>query len=115
MEGTTPGFSPDLYSGTLAVGQEDISIPRLKEKEKVSRLFQMQSHKKNRIEKAVAGDIVVAMGIKYSATGDTVCTSTEPLILPGMEFTVPVISAAIEPQRNSDLDKLWESLGQAGR
>ncbi|MCK5230136.1 MAG: GTP-binding protein, partial [Desulfobulbaceae bacterium] len=91
-----------LYSGTLAVGQE-IFNPRLKKKEKVSRLFQMQAHKKNRVEKAVAGDIVVVMGIKHSATGDTVCTSTEPLILPGMEFTVPVISAAIEPQRNSDL------------
>ncbi|MEA3332207.1 MAG: elongation factor G [Pseudomonadota bacterium] len=98
-----------IYSGTLAVGQ-DIFNPRLKKKEKVSRLFQMQSHKKNRIEKAVAGDIVVAMGVKHSATGDTICTSTEPIILPGMEFTVPVISAAIEPQRNSDLDKLWESL-----
>ena len=70
----------------------------------------MQSHKKNRIEKAVAGDIVVAMGVKHSATGDTICTATDPIILPGMEFTVPVISAAIEPQRNSDLDKLWESL-----
>ena len=100
-----------LYSGTLAVGQE-IFNPRLKKKEKVSRLFQMQAHKKNRVEKAVAGDIVVVMGIKHSATGDTVCTSTEPLILPGMEFTVPVISAAIEPQRNSDLDKLWESLAK---
>ncbi len=100
-----------LYSGTLVVGQE-IFNPRLKKKEKVSRLFQMQAHKKNRIEKAVAGDIVVVMGIKYSATGDTVCTSTEPLLLPGMEFTVPVISAAIEPQRNSDLDKLWESLAK---
>ena len=100
-----------LYSGTLSVGQE-IFNPRLKKKEKVSRLFQMQAHKKNRIEKAVAGDIVVVMGIKHSATGDTVCTSTEPLVLPGMEFTVPVISAAIEPQRNSDLDKLWESLAK---
>ncbi len=100
-----------IYSGTLSVGQE-IFNPRLKKKEKVSRLFQMQSHKKNRIGKAVAGDIVVVMGIKHSATGDTVCTSTDPLVLPGMEFTVPVISAAIEPQRNSDLDKLWESLAK---
>ncbi|MBN2706501.1 MAG: elongation factor G [Deltaproteobacteria bacterium] len=100
-----------LYSGTLAAGQE-IFNPRLKKKEKVSRLFQMQSHKKNRIEKAVAGDIVAAMGIKYAATGDTICTAGDLVVLPGMEFTVPVISAAIEPQRNSDLDKLWESLSK---
>ena len=100
-----------LYSGTLEVGQ-DIFNPRLKKKEKVSRLFQMQSYKKNRIEKAVAGDILVVMGIKHSATGDTICTSSDTIILPGMEFTVPVISAAIEPQRNSDLDKLWDSLAK---
>ncbi|MBN2810151.1 MAG: elongation factor G [Deltaproteobacteria bacterium] len=100
-----------IYSGTLTAGQE-IFNPRLKKKEKVSRLFQMQSYKKNRIEKAVAGDIVAAMGIKYAATGDTICVAGDPIVLPGMEFTVPVISAAIEPQRNSDLDKLWESLAK---
>ncbi len=100
-----------LYSGTVSAGEE-IFNPRLKKKEKVARLFQMQSHKKNRIEKAVAGDIVVAMGIKSFATGDTLCQAAEPIILPGMEFTNPVISAAIEPQRNSDLDKLWDSLAK---
>jgi elongation factor G len=100
-----------IYSGTLSAGQE-IFNPRLKKKEKIARLFQMQSHKKNRIEKAVAGDIVVAMGIKLSATGDTICLASDQIILPGMEFTTPVISAAIEPHRNSDLDKLWDSLAK---
>lgn len=100
-----------LYSGTLSAGAE-IFNPRLKKREKIARLFQMQSHKKNRIEKAVAGDIVVAMGIKLSATGDTLCQAADQIILPGMEFTTPVISAAIEPQRNSDLDKLWDSLAK---
>ncbi len=100
-----------IYSGTLSAGEE-IFNPRLKKKEKVARLFQMQSHKKNRIEKAAAGDIVVAMGIKLSATGDTLCHAADQIILPGMEFTTPVISAAIEPQRNSDLDKLWDSLAK---
>jgi elongation factor G len=100
-----------IYSGTLSAGQE-IFNPRLKKKEKIARLFQMQSHKKNRIEKAGAGDIVVAMGIKLSATGDTLCLASDQIILPGMEFTTPVISAAIEPHRNSDLDKLWDSLAK---
>lgn len=100
-----------IYSGTLSAGQE-IFNPRLKKKEKIARLFQMQSHKKNRIEKAGAGDIVVAMGVKLSATGDTLCMAADQIILPGMEFTTPVISAAIEPHRNSDLDKLWDSLAK---
>ncbi|NPA24928.1 MAG: elongation factor G, partial [Deltaproteobacteria bacterium] len=98
-----------IYSGSLSAGQE-IFNPRLKKKEKVARLFQMEAHKKKRIDKAMAGDIVAAMGIKFSATGDTVCAADAPLLLPGMEFTNPVISAAIEPQRNSDIDKLWDSL-----
>ncbi len=98
-----------IYSGSLSAGQE-IFNPRLKKKEKVARLFQMEAHKKKRIDKATAGDIVAAMGIKFSATGDTVCAADAPLLLPGMEFTNPVISAAIEPQRNSDIDKLWDSL-----
>jgi len=98
-----------IYSGTLVPGQE-VFNPRLQKKEKVARLFQMEAHKKKRIDKAQAGDIVAAMGIKISATGDTVCAVEAPLLLPGMEFTNPVISAAIEPQRNSDIDKLWESL-----
>jgi elongation factor G len=100
-----------IYSGTLSAGQE-IFNPRLKKKEKIARLFQMQSQKKNRIEKAVAGEIVVAMGVKLSATGDTVCQASDQIVLPGMEFTAPVISAAIEPQRNGDLDKLWDSLAK---
>ena len=98
-----------IYSGTLTPGQE-LFNPRLKKKEKVARLFQMEAHKKNRLDKAQAGEIVAAMGIKLSATGDTLCAVEAPLLLPGMEFTNPVISAAIEPQRNSDLDRLWESL-----
>ncbi len=98
-----------LYSGTLTPGQE-LFNPRLKKKEKAARLFQMEAHKKKRIDKALAGEIVAVMGIKLSGTGDTLCAADAPLVLPGMEFTNPVISAAIEPQRNSDLDRLWESL-----
>ena len=70
----------------------------------------MQAHKKTRISEAGPGEIVAIMGFKRSATGDTLCQEEHPLLLEGMEFTRPVISAAIEPKLNSDQDKLWDVL-----
>jgi len=98
-----------LYAGTISQGQ-DLYNPRLKSKEKVARLFQMQAHKKIRIKEAGPGEIVAVMGLKRSVTGDTLCDAKHPLLLEGMEFTRPVISAAIEPKLNSDQDKLWDVL-----
>ncbi len=98
-----------IYAGTISQGQE-LYNPRLQDKEKVARLFQMQAHKKTRISEAGPGEIVAIMGFKRSATGDTLCEEDHPLLLEGMEFTRPVISAAIEPKLNSDQDKLWDVL-----
>lgn len=98
-----------LYAGTISQGQ-DLYNPRLKSKEKVARLFQMQAHKKVRIKEAGPGEIVAVMGLKGSITGDTLCDAQHPLLLEGMKFTRPVISAAIEPKLNSDQDKLWDVL-----
>ncbi|MBN2333013.1 MAG: elongation factor G [Deltaproteobacteria bacterium] len=98
-----------IYAGTLIPGQ-NVYNPRLQQTEKASRLFQMQAHKKNRLSTAGPGDIIGVMGLKLSITGDTLCSPESPLLLEGMEFTRPVISAAIEPLRNSDQDKLWETL-----
>ncbi len=98
-----------IYAGTISQGQE-LYNPRLQDKEKVARLFQMQAHKKTRISEAGPGEIVAIMGFKRSATGDTLCQEDHPLLLEGMEFTRPVISAAIEPKLNSDQDKLWDVL-----
>lgn len=60
-----------LYSGTLHVGQEVYNTTR-DTKEKIARLFEMHSHAKQRIDKAVAGDIVAVVGLKDSVTGDTI-------------------------------------------
>jgi elongation factor G len=98
-----------VYAGSLVVGQE-VYNPRLDVREKVARIFRMQADKKQRLDRAVAGDIVAVMGLRYSATGDTLCESEHPLLLEGMSFARPVITAAIEPRQNSDQDKLWEVL-----
>ena len=62
-------------------------------KEKLARLLQMHSNKRDRIEEASAGDIVAAMGLKLTTTGDTLCAETNPILLGPIKFNEPVISA----------------------
>ncbi|MBW1645717.1 MAG: elongation factor G, partial [Deltaproteobacteria bacterium] len=108
MEGRRLSFLR-LYAGTMTAGQT-LYNPRLQAGEKVARLYQMQARKKIRIERAGPGEIVAVMGLKRSITGDTLCQEERPLLLEGMEFARPVISAAIEPKKNVDQEKLWDIL-----
>ncbi len=95
-----------LYSGTLHVGQEVYNTTR-DTKEKIARLFEMHSHAKQRIDKAVAGDIVAVVGLKDSVTGDTISSSPdEPLVLEPIMTFKPVISVAIEPRSSETSSKL---------
>ena len=70
----------------------------------------MHSNKRERINEASAGDIVAAMGLKISSTGDTLCTKNDPILLEPIQFNEPVISVAVEPKRVQDHDKLLEAL-----
>jgi len=99
-----------LYSGTLT-GGEALYNPRLGKTERVGRLFQMHAASREPIEKATAGMIVACMGLKQSATGDTVCTKQHAIAYGATTFAKPVISMAIEPATNGDRDKLGEVLG----
>ena len=98
-----------IYSGTLKAG-EDIYNPALGKKEKISRILKMHANKRERVDQAVAGDIVGVMGLKKSATGETLCTATDQVLLEKMEFDKPVISIAIEPKTHADQEKLEEVL-----
>ena len=100
-----------LYSGTVNVGQI-LYNPGKGSKEKIARLLKMHSNKRERIESAAAGDIVAAMGLKLTATGDTLCTEEAPVLLETIAFQEPVISIALEPKRVQDNDRLLDSLGK---
>ncbi len=100
-----------VYSGTIKVG-EIVYNPGKEVKEKVARLLKMHSNKRERIETASAGEIVAAMGLKLSATGDTLCSENNPILLEPIQFNEPVISMAIEPKSVQDLDKLLGVLGK---
>jgi elongation factor G len=94
-----------VFSGTLRPG-DDVLNARAGVNEKVARLFQVHADKRERIERAGAGMIVAAMGLKQATTGDTLCASTAPIVFERIETYEPVIAAAIEPDTNSDKEKL---------
>jgi elongation factor G len=98
-----------IYSGVLKVGTEAYN-PRLKKGEKISRIFQMHAHQRNRVEEAKAGEIVAVMGLKETTTGDTLCDRGHPILLEPIDFYKPVMSVAVEPKTSRDQEKLTESL-----
>ncbi len=98
-----------IYAGVLKVGME-VYNPRLKKGEKISRIFEMHAHQRNRIEEAKTGEIVAVMGLKDTTTGDTLCDRSHPILLEPIDFYKPVMSIAVEPRTNQDQEKLAEAL-----
>src|SRR3989344_4068847 len=56
------------------------------------------------------GDIAACIGLKYTSTGDTLCSEDKPLLLEKMNFPAPVISMAIEPKSKADRENLSVAL-----
>ncbi len=100
-----------VYSGTLEAGSYILNASTGK-KERISRIMQMHANKQNPLDKIEAGDIGAAVGFKTIRTGDTLCQLKSPIILESMEFPDPVISIAIEPKTQKDIDKLGNGLGK---
>jgi elongation factor G len=100
-----------VYSGSVNVG-DVVYNPGRNLKEKLARLLKMHSNKRERIEKASAGDILGVMGLKLTTTGDTLCAEDHPILLEPIRFNDPVISMAVEPKGIQDQDKLMDALGK---
>ncbi len=100
-----------LYSGTISVG-DDLFNPRLKKTEKIARLFAVHADRRERIERVGAGWIVAAMGLKDCATGDTLCSTKDPILLERIDTYEPVISSAIEASATVDKEKLEQALAK---
>ncbi|MFP4467559.1 MAG: elongation factor G [Bacteroidales bacterium] len=98
-----------VYSGTLKAGSY-IWNASTQKKERISRILQMHANKQNPIESIEAGDIGAAVGFKNIHTGDSLCDEKHPVILESMSFPEPVVSVAIEPKTQADLDKLGAAL-----
>jgi len=100
-----------VYSGTLAAGSYVLNSTKGK-RERISRLVQLQADNRTDVDQAFAGDIIAAVGLKDTTTGDTLSAENSPVILESMNFPDPVISVAIEPKTKGDADKLGVSLGR---
>lgn len=98
-----------VYSGRLEKGSYIYNSTQ-NIKERVSRLVFMHADKKEDVDYIRAGDIVAAIGLKSTKTGDTLCDESSPIILEKIDFPEPVISIAIEPLTKADEDKLSKAL-----
>jgi len=98
-----------VYSGVLNAGDTVLNI-RTGKRERISRLFQMHSNHQNPKDKIEAGDICAGIGFKDIRTGDTLCAESAPIMLESMTFPAPVISIAIEPKTQGDMEKLDAAL-----
>lgn len=100
-----------VYSGTLSSGSYIYNSTK-DVQERIGRLMKMHANKREETKEVKAGDIVAAVGLKSTLTGDTLCDSEHPVILEAMEFPEPVISVAIEPKTKADQEKLSVALGK---
>jgi len=98
-----------VYRGTLKKGDTILNLTKNK-KERVSRIIQMHSNKRQEIDEALSGDIVALVGLKTTTTGDSLCDQNNHLLLEKMEFPEPVIEMAIEPKSKADREKLANAL-----
>jgi elongation factor G len=94
-----------VYSGEITSGQQVLNSTKGR-RERVGKLFQMHANKENPVDKATAGHIYAAIGLKDTTTGDTLCDPNDPIILESMTFPEPVIHVAIEPKTKGDQEKL---------
>jgi len=98
-----------VYSGKLAKGGAVLNSTKDR-KERVGRLLQMHANHREDKEAVFAGDIVAAVGLKQTTTGDTLCDPDAPIVLESLEFPEPVIHVAVEPKTKDAQDKLSKAL-----
>lgn len=98
-----------VYSGKLEAGSQVLNTTKDR-KERVGRILQMHANHREDKDSVFAGDIVAAVGLKNTTTGDTLTTADAPIVLEKMEFPEPVIHVAVEPKTKSDQDKLSKAL-----
>ena len=100
-----------VYSGKVVAGSY-VFNPRSGKKERISRLFQMNSHQEIPMESIDAGDIGAGVGFKDIRTGDTLCDEDHPIVLESITFPDTVISIAVEPKSQADVAKLDNGLAK---
>ncbi|MBC7286950.1 MAG: elongation factor G [Armatimonadetes bacterium] len=98
-----------VYSGSVKRGNTVLNA-RTGQRQRINKLLRMHANRREEIEEASAGDIVAAVGLQDTVTGDTLCTPARPIILEPPTFPEPVISVAVEPKTRAEEEKVRGSL-----
>lgn len=102
-----------VYSGKVTPGMNAYNAGR-RHRERIAKILLMHANKREELACAFAGDIIAAVGLKKSFTGDTLSDTRYPITFESMVFPEPVITVAIEPKTRADQDKLSNSLNRLG-
>lgn len=100
-----------VYSGSVKAGSYILNSTKMV-KERIGRLLLMHANDREELTEAFAGDIVGAVGLSATTTGDTLCDEIKPIVLESITFPEPVISIAIEPRTKSDQEKMGLALSK---
>ncbi|SBW12879.1 protein chain elongation factor EF-G, GTP-binding [uncultured Alphaproteobacteria bacterium] len=100
-----------VYSGKLESGSYVQNTVKDK-RERIGRMLQMHANNREEVKEAWAGDIIALVGLKDTTTGDTLCVTSDPVILERMEFPDPVIEVAVEPKTKADMEKMGLALAR---
>lgn len=98
-----------IYSGEISAGSSIYNSSKDKQ-ERIGRLLMMHANQREEITQAYAGEIVAVVGLKETATGDTLCDQDRPILLEKITFPEPVISLAIEPKTKADQERMGYAL-----
>ncbi len=98
-----------VYSGSVKAGSFVVNAGKM-QRERITKILRMHANHREEIADVQAGDIVAAVGLKDTFTGDTLCAESRLVLLEAMEFPVPVVDVAIEPKTKADQDRIGESL-----
>ncbi|MBM2824567.1 MAG: translation elongation factor [Dehalococcoidales bacterium] len=98
-----------VYSGRVEAGQQ-VYNSTCGKKERIGRLLLMHANRREEITEADTGTIVATLGLKNTFTGDTLCDSSQPVLLESIRFPEPVLAVSIEPRSKADDDRMGEAL-----
>ena len=98
-----------MYSGVLSKGSYVMNSTK-DAKERISRLVILKADEREEVDELRAGDLGAVLGLKNTTTGDTLCTTDDPIVLETLFIPEPVISVAVEPKTKGDMEKLSKAL-----
>ena len=100
-----------IYSGTIEKG-DTVWDPGARRTERIGRILRVQADRHERLDRAIAGDIVAVVGLKSTRAGSTLCAPDAPLVLEPPTVADPVVSVAVEARRSTDTDRLASALAR---